>query len=377
MRVCVLYDCLFPWTIGGAERWYRQIAEAHAARGDEVTYLTLRQWDHGDAPDIPGVQVVAVGPRQALYCNGRRRILPPLRYGIGVFWHLLRHGRRYDVVHGASFPFFSVLAAAFARRFHGFRIVVDWHEVWTRKYWHRYLGWKGRFGWQAQRLCAAVPQLPFAFSRLHAARAEALGVGPVTVLEGEYAGEACAPQPADQPPFVLYAGRMIPEKRVGLLVRALSLLMREDPALRAVVLGRGPELATIRAMVAELGLSDRIALPGFVEMEEVDNLQSRCAVIVQPSEREGYGMVVVEASAHGVPVVVVAGEDNAAVELVEEGVNGFVAPRADAEALAGAIGAALAGGEGLRERVGQWYGANAGRLSFAHSFERIVRTVER
>ena len=53
----------------------------------------------------------------ALYAGpGRRRILPPLVFGLGVLWHLLRHGRRYDVVHTASFPYFSLLAAGALRR---------------------------------------------------------------------------------------------------------------------------------------------------------------------------------------------------------------------------------------------------------------------
>src|SRR4051794_2493420 len=136
MKVCVVYDCLFPWTVGGAERWYRNVAERLAASGHEVTYLTLRQWDAADPPRLPGVRVVAVGPRLALYtASGRRRIGPPLVFGLGVLAHLVRHGRRYDVVHTASFPYFSVLAAALVRRLAGFRLVVDWHEVWTREYW--------------------------------------------------------------------------------------------------------------------------------------------------------------------------------------------------------------------------------------------------
>ncbi len=47
MRICLIYDCLFPYTVGGAERWYRDLAERLAAAGHEVTYLTLRQWDAG------------------------------------------------------------------------------------------------------------------------------------------------------------------------------------------------------------------------------------------------------------------------------------------------------------------------------------------
>ena len=110
VRICIVYDCLFPYTVGGGERWYRNLAQRLAADGHEVTYLTLRQWPRGERGEIPGVRVVVAGPRMALYGEGgQRRILPPLVFGAGVLWHLLRHGRRYDVVHTALVP---VLLAA-------------------------------------------------------------------------------------------------------------------------------------------------------------------------------------------------------------------------------------------------------------------------
>jgi len=61
--------------------------------------------------DVPGVKVVTAGPRMALYAKERRRTLPPLRFGLGVLVHLLRHGREYDGGQWASFPYFSLLAA--------------------------------------------------------------------------------------------------------------------------------------------------------------------------------------------------------------------------------------------------------------------------
>src|SRR6476619_5908042 len=142
MRICVIYDCLFPHTVGGAERWYRNLAVRLADAGHDVTDVTLRQWDRGARADmVPRVRVVAVGPRLALYTSdGRRRIVPPLVFGLGVFLHLVRHGRDYDVVHTASFPYFSLLAAALARARGGYAVVVDWHEVWSRDYWREYLG---------------------------------------------------------------------------------------------------------------------------------------------------------------------------------------------------------------------------------------------
>ncbi len=62
MRICLVYDLLYPYTIGGAERWYRNLAERLAADGHQVTYLTLRHWPEREVADVPGVEVIPVGP---------------------------------------------------------------------------------------------------------------------------------------------------------------------------------------------------------------------------------------------------------------------------------------------------------------------------
>ena len=96
--------------------------------------------------------------------------------------------------------------------------------------------------------------------------------------------------------------------------------------------------------------------------------------MVLPSQREGYGLIVVEAAAAGTPSVVVRGEDNAAIELIDEGVNGFVAPSASPEDLAdGDRARALAGGIELRRSTADWFAANARRLSLDSSLERVSR----
>lgn len=378
MRVCLLYDCLFPWTVGGAERWYRNLGERLAADGHEVTYLTLRQWDRDDPPRIPGVTVHAVGPRMALYgSDGNRRILPPLVFGLGVLWHLLRRGRRYDVVHTASFPYFSLLAAGAMRPLHGFRLVVDWHELWTRAYWEEYLGRRaGTVGWLVQRLCLRVPQQAFCFARMTARRLRDGGLrGDVTVLTGEYAGgPGSEPVPAE--PIVLFAGRHIPEKRVPALVRAFARAHREAPELRLVVLGDGPERDAVLAAIAREGLDEVARAPGFVATEEVEETLARALCMVLPSKREGYGMVVVEAAARGVPSVVVEDPDNAAVELVDEGENGYVAASAEPEALAAAILRVRAAGPALRTSTAAWFARNERRLSLSGSLDRVAETYD-
>lgn len=376
MRICLVYDCLYPWTVGGAERWYRNLAERLAADGHEVTYLTLTQWNADDAPALEGVDVVPVGPRMELYVGDRRQIGPPVRFGLGVFLHLLRHGRRYDVVHTASFPYFSLLAAAVARPLGRFRISCDWHEVWSREYWTDYLGGLGgRIGWMIQRLCAWVPQTAYAFSQLHATRLRGLGLrGDVTVLTGEYAGslEPLPPTPPADPPTVVYAGRMIPEKRAWLVVDAIAEARQRIPNLRGKIFGSGPEAERVAARIAELGLQDVVEIPGFVESEVLDAAMRSALCVVQPSSREGYGMVVVEASAHGVPAIVVAGEDNAAVELVAEGRNGFVADEPTGASIGAAIVRCHEQGEALRSGTRAWFAENAERVSIDSSLKTVA-----
>jgi glycosyltransferase involved in cell wall biosynthesis len=376
MRICLVYDCLYPHTVGGAERWYRDLAERLADEGHDVTYLTLRQWDRGEHPTIDArVRVVIAGPRMALYTDsGRRRILPPLVFGLGVFAHLLRNGRRYDVVHTCAFPYFSLLAAAPLRKPMGFGLVVDWFEVWSRSYWRDYLGaLGGRIGELVQRGCARVPQRAFCFSELHARRLREEHLnGPVTVLRGLYAGspEPAAPQAAK--PVVLFAARLIPEKQVTLAVAALALAARRIEGLRGEFLGQGPEREALDAAIVEHGLEGTLTARGFTETETVEAEMRRAMCMLVTSRREGYGLVVVEAAARATPSVVVAGDDNAATELIEEGINGTVAPRSDPEAVAEAIVRVHEAGIALRESTARWFAENAGWLSLESSLRTVL-----
>jgi glycosyltransferase involved in cell wall biosynthesis len=376
VRVCIVYDCLYPFTIGGAERWYRNLAERLASGGHEVTFLTRRQWRKGDDPAIPGVRVVAVSPRMELYAHGRRRILPPLLFGLGVLVHLSRHGERYDVVHTASFPYFSLLAAGAARRRGRFRLLVDWHEVWTRDYWREYLGaLGGRIGWRIQRACLRVPQRAFCFSGLHERRLHELEVrGELTRLEGQYAGPVEAGEPRPARTVAVFAGRHIPEKRVPALVPALAAVRAEIPDLRGEIYGDGPEREKVLAAIHEFGLEGEVVAPGFVDPAVLEESLASALCLVLPSRREGYGLVVIEAAARGVPVVVVEGPDNAAVELVEDGSNGAIATSVEPRELARAIVRIRDGGPELRASAADWFRRNAERLSFESSFARVLES---
>jgi glycosyltransferase involved in cell wall biosynthesis len=251
VHICIVYDCLYPWTVGGGERWYRNLAAELTAAGHDVTYLTRLQWDDDDPPDIPGVEVVAVSRREPLYGeDGNRRVGPPLRFGFGVLRHLLRARRRYDVVHTCAFPYFSLLAARIALAGSRTRIGVDWFEIWTAAYWRSYLGRVGgRIGYFVQRLCVHLTPQAFIFSRLHAQRLREQGLPREPILlAGLYTG-SLEPEtgPRERAPLVVFAGRHIAEKRAPAIPAAIAAARERIPGLRARNHGHGPQRPQVLA----------------------------------------------------------------------------------------------------------------------------------
>ncbi|MGI9117384.1 MAG: glycosyltransferase family 4 protein [Gaiellales bacterium] len=375
-RICIAYDCLFPWTVGGAERWLTGLARFVAAEGFDVTYLTRLQWDDDAPPEIDGVRVVAVSPRDELYReDGSRTLREPVRFGHGVLRHLRRHRRDYDLVHVHSFPYFGALGAGIALRGTGIPIVVDWVEIWTRDYWRRYAGFAaGETGWFMQRRAARIPQHALISSSLHERRLRELGVnGGISRVSGLYDGEIePRPRPAGAPPTVVFAGRHIPEKNVLCIPGVIAEARRAVPELRAIVFGDGPDHDELRRRIAAMGLGDTIEVPGFVDKERIDIAIGEATCLLLPSEREGYGLVVVEAAAKGTPSVVVAGPDNAAVELVEDGRTGFVAPTTSPADLGDAIVSCVRSGEGLRASTSAWANERGDSLTIGGSMRRVL-----
>lgn len=373
MRICLIYDCLFPYTVGGGERWLRNVAAELVEHDYEVTYLTRRQWPRGEEPDIPGVNVVAVSPGGELYTGGgRRRILPPILFGLGVFWHLLRHRRRYDVLHCAAFPFFSLLAARLAAP--RTELWSDWFEVWTADYWREYLGRVGgAIGFTLQKLAVRSTSQAIIVSQLHGERLREEGLrGEPMILSGIYSGSFEPDPGAAEPrePLVVFAGRHIPEKRVEALPAAIAAARERVPGLRGRILGDGPERPRVLHAIAEAGMGDVIDAAGFVSGDEVHRALAEASCHVLPSRREGYGMVVIEAAAAGTPTVLVRAPDNAAVERIEPGVNGFVVD--SLEELPAAIAEVHERGAALRASTVQWFRENADRLSAVRSAREVA-----
>jgi glycosyltransferase involved in cell wall biosynthesis len=142
-----------------------------------------------------------------------------------------------------------------------------------------------------------------------------------------------------QVPVVLGVGRLAPQKDFGTLIRAFARVIARRPC-RLMILGDGPERASLEALVAERGLTGSVDLPGWISNPYP--YMAHAGVFVLSSRWEGLPSVLIEALFCGVPVVATDCLSGPR-EILEGGRYGALVPVGDEEALAAAIEAALAG----------------------------------
>lgn len=375
-NICVVYDCLFPLTHGGAERWYRVLVDRFVAAGATVTYLTRRQWE-GEPPDWPGVQVVAVSGASQLYdAEGTRRSGPALAFGAGTLSWMVRHRHDYHAVVVASFPFFSLLAARGALLGTSTPVFVDYHEVWSSSYWRTYAGrLTGTVGALIQGLCIKASRFAQVFTPESARRLRSLGLrGDVAVLSGLLPGSretSVSSLAQSESPMVLFVGRHVKHKGVALLPQILADARKSLPSLTMTVASDGPERVGVEMEVDRLGLTDAVLFTGPVSDDELFELFARASCTVVPSLREGYGIVVAESVSAGTPVVVADNPENLATHLVESGVNGFVV-EPTVHGMAQGIVDTVAAGDALRRSTAEWGATYSATKSIDRSADEMV-----
>lgn len=142
------------------------------------------------------------------------------------------------------------------------------------------------------------------------------------------------PEGRAEPGRILFLGRVEEAKGVNELLRACALLAPRFPALRLVLGGNG-DLDGARRQAAELGIADRLELPGWIGPEARAAELARAQVFCLPSYAEGLPMALLEAMAAGKSVV--ASSVGAIPEAVADGANGLLVPAGNADALAAAL----------------------------------------
>ncbi|MBI4507923.1 MAG: glycosyltransferase family 4 protein [Chloroflexi bacterium] len=139
-------------------------------------------------------------------------------------------------------------------------------------------------------------------------------------------------------------------KGVDTLIRAFPAVLRAVPRTYLVIVGDGNDRPWLQRLAQERGVADRVRFVGSVQDGELASYYRACDVFVMPSQKEGFGLVFLEAAAFGKPVV--GGNHGGTPEIVQDGVTGFLVEHGDIGALADRVICLLQSSE-LRARMGE------------------------
>jgi glycosyltransferase involved in cell wall biosynthesis len=285
----------------------------------------MHWWDGSRTREQGGVRYHAVSRNVPLYVGERRSIIQAVVFSFGCLRLL---GHRFDAIEADQMPYLPLFPLRVVASIKRVPLVVTWHEVWGAEYWREYLGPVGLVGAVLERLAMRTPDLIVAEN--YETYRRLLGAGlpesRVTVVpNGVDMNVIGAAAPASARFDLIYVGRLLQHKRVADLLHAVGRLGREGDSLTCAIVGVGPERDRLEALAADLGIASRVRFYGSLEEHtDVYGLIKSSGVFVLPSVREGFGLVVVEALACGVPVITTDHPDNQARLLVEDGVTGWL-----------------------------------------------------
>ncbi len=365
MKLAFVYDAVYPWVKGGAEKRIFELGRRLVQKGHEVHVFGIKWWDGADVITNKGMVLHGVCKKTELYVHGRRSISEAIIFSIELIPHLYKE--KFDLIDVSVFPYFSCFSAKLVSVLTRTPLIFTWHEVWG-DYWYEYLGKNGFFGKNVEMMVSKLSHECIVVSEMTKVSLRSLGSGCMNVdlvPNGIDFEKISSITPSDLKCDIIFTGRLIKEKNVDLLIDAIVHVMKFMPDIKCHIVGGGPEEKRLVGLVFSYGLQNNVTFFGFIEHDEVIAKIKSSKVMALPSRREGFGMVVIEAFGCGIPVVTIRHHQNASCELVNEGTGIIADP--DAKELAKTL-VRLCNDERLREVMA----ANAMEKAKEYDWDKIV-----
>jgi glycosyltransferase involved in cell wall biosynthesis len=328
LRVAVVSDALYPWHKGGKEVRYFHLLEGLPAQDIDVVVYSMKWWS--DTPEVVitesgSLSYEAICPRVPMYRGSRRSLAQALLFAASTLRLLTRS---FDVIEADHMPYLQLLPLRVVAWIKRAPLVITWHEVWGREGWRSYLGRAGYAAAMIERVCVKLPDEIIAVSPGTAEKLIAMGAKPGHVHVVPNAvdiGELLTAVDQEPSPELLFVGRLLEHKNANLALEATAILVERGYDVNLGIVGVGPEEARLHAQVVELGLDDRVTFISNIESQtDLWSFIRGSRVLLAPSVREGFGLVVAESLALGTPVVCAVHPENESSKLITPATGSLV-----------------------------------------------------
>lgn len=364
MKIAIVYDCPFPFVMGGGQKRLYEIAKHWHNKGHEITWYSFKYWDGPNKISKDGINYVGLGRGGSIYTSkGKRSVAKTLKFGLFTLLH--PEIAKNDVIHAGQWPYFHLFPLYFYSKVMRRTFLVDWWEVWG-SYWREYFGKKGFLGRMLEKMCCKLPSRLVAISQLGKEQLMTLGVRAekIQVIHNGIDIKTITEIPASDTKYdLVYMGRLKDHKNVEHIIKALVMLKSQALYPTCLIIGDGPEQDTLKQLVKNNELDKQVSFTGRIENDnDAYALLKTAKFFVHPSTKEGGGSItLLEANACGLPVIAYKAPYGIDPALIEDGVTGFWVPEISIALLSQTLKKALS--------FEQYSEMKAQTLEFAKSFD--------
>ena len=374
MLIAYVTDVFYPFTKGGAERYFYEVSIRLAKKGHEVHVFCVKWWTGKNDIEYEGVFLHSVTNYKRLYIGSMRWPLQPLNFGLSVIPKITQG--RFDIIDCNQSPYLHCFPSKIISDIKGNRFVVTWQEVWGN-YWYEYAGRiVGFIGKLMERTLAHLPDM--IITDADRIREGLIGLGVPgervkVIYDGIDVDAFREVKPSGEELDIVFLGTLLAYKNVDVLIKASKVLLKWFPDLRVGIIGDGPEAPRLKALAKQLSLEENVKFYGYIDdFREVVALLKSAKVFVHLSSKEGSGIVVQEANAAGLPVIALDHPMGVSKHLIREGYNGLWVKRLDPELVAEKVRMLLED-EDLLFRMRK----NALKMARNYSWDRTADEVEK
>lgn len=278
-----------PWA-GGAERYLYEISKRLVKKGHKVTWFVSHWKGLKEREILEGVEIIRKGAVYSVYLYAFLYYLKKLRK------------RNFDIIVESinGVPFFTPLFI------HKPKIAIIYHLI--KKIFFKELPFHlAIIGWFSERI---IPIFYFNASFITLSKSSEkeiknFGIKDIKIIPigVDILSPGLNPDSKVPDPTIIFLGRLKKYKRLDHLLKAFKIVLQNEPQVKLWIAGTGDYEGELKRLVEELQLQANVKLFGFIDEKKKNKLFKKAWVFVTPSEKEGWGITVIEANACGTPAI--------------------------------------------------------------------------
>jgi glycosyltransferase involved in cell wall biosynthesis len=329
MKICIVSDFFVPHYQGGGERRYYEFAKRLVKKGHHVDLICMKIDGISDQEEIKGINVHHIGP--TIINPPQRSSSDFIKFIFAIFKWIIKND--YDIIDAQAYA--PLIPAFLGAKLKRTPVIGTIHDVSTigDDQWIQ----SSKTATIAEKILVRLPydKIITVSNSTKKSLVEYYGVKEDRICV-VYAGvdlkfiDSVKVNEKYQN-TIIFVGRLAPHKHVDHLLKVFKSLKTDIPGIKLIIIGKGVEKDNLINLTKEYGIKNNVQFMENLDYKELIGEIKKSNVLALPSTREGFGIVLTEANACSIPVVAYA--SGGVVEVVDDGINGFLVEPSNVKSL--------------------------------------------